>query len=86
MCSNTLTRSKFKGLFDFVFVSSRFAQIIGEDFFRDILLPDKRSVVVVETAKFLVPIHQDLKSEFNKKVVELAQTSKLTLLPSKSQA
>ncbi len=75
-------KSKFKHLFDAVFVSSRVAQIISEPYFSDLLrgnqpvnssaTPPQPSVVVVETSKFLLPLSDKEKMLFDSRIVEYA--------------
>jgi len=74
--SATLSKTKFQGLFDGVFVSSRAAQIIGEQWFYG-LSRNGDSTYVVETGKFLVSVSKDVQAEVAKKEVELALKSGL---------
>lgn len=74
--STILSKNKFQGLFDGVFVSSRAAQIIGEQWFYD-LSRNGDSTYVVETGKFLVSVSKDVQAEVAKKEVELALKSGL---------
>lgn len=74
--STTLSKTKFQGLFDGVFVSSRAAQIIGEQWFRS-LSRNGDSTYVVETGKYLVSVSKDVQAEVAKKEVELALKSGL---------
>lgn len=74
--SATLSKTKFQGLFDGVFVSSRAAQIIGEQWFYG-LSRNGDSTYVVETGKFLVSVSKDVQAEVAQKEVELALKSGL---------
>lgn len=74
---SVLGKAKFRGLFDCVFVSSRSAQVLGEDFFGPLLSAHSGAYVAVETGKFLVPLSQDLKDELLRKEVELAEKAGL---------
>jgi len=69
--SATLSKAKFEGHFDGVFVSSRAAQIVGEQWFHN-LSRSQNSMYVVETGKYLVSVSKDVQAEVAKKEVELA--------------
>lgn len=84
-CSHVLQKSKYQGLFNGIFVSSRYAQILGEPYFRGLLNTSYgRGFVAAETAKFIIPLNQDTKSEFQKKLEEFAQVAGYEKLEGKS--
>ena len=64
-------------MFDGIFVSSRFAQVLSEEYFPELLVSDGSSFVAIESAKFVVPLSQDVKSEFLKKEEEFAAKANL---------
>lgn len=73
-CSNILQKSRYQGLFNGIFVSSRYAQIIGEPYFPGLLNKTAgRSFVAAETAKYVVPLNQDTKQEFEKRLEEFGR-------------
>lgn len=80
--STLLSKSKWKGMFDLVFVGSRFAQILGEDYFADLLV-EGSGIAAVESAKFLVPLSQEVKNEFLKKEEEFAAKANLKKMTGK---
>lgn len=83
-CSSVLQKSKYVGLFNGIFVSSRYAQILGEPYFRGLLNTScGRSFVAAETAKFIIPLNQDIKCEFQKRLEEFAQGAGIEKLESK---
>ena len=87
-------KPRFRNFFHVAFVSARYAHLLKEDCFRDILVRPTRTervasgdgsvveqvgaVVAVETAKFLVNLNKDLKQEFVNKIDEYCQGSGLT--------
>jgi len=81
-CSTVLQKSKYKGLFDGIFVSSRYAQILGESYFGELL--NKSSFVAAETAKFVVPINKETRDEFVKKQEEFAKQFQYERMKSKN--
>jgi hypothetical protein len=68
---------KYKNLFHGVFISSRFSAILKEETFKDILVSsppakedDYPNIVAVETLKYLIPINNDIRQEYNKRIQE----------------
>jgi hypothetical protein len=71
---------KYNNLFHGVYVSSRFSAILKEETFKDILVSSSPSsptnedeypnIVAVETLKYLIPINNDIRQEYNKRIQE----------------
>lgn len=77
---DVLNKPKYSNFFDAVFVSSRAAQVINEDFFGGIL-KDEGGVVAVETAKFFTQMpKKEQKEEFVAKVESYASKHNLKKL------
>lgn len=81
-CSTVLQKSKYQGMFNGIFVSSRYAQILGEPYFPGLL--SEQSFVAAETAKFIIPLNQDIKGEFQKRLVDFAHGFGLEKMEGKS--
>lgn len=62
--SAVLTKPRWQGFFDTVFVSARAASCLEHEWFAQVLREDGLGLVAVETAKFLVPLTRDQKTEF----------------------
>lgn len=62
--SAVLTKPRWQGFFDAVFVSARSGGCLEHDWFAQVLRDDGLGLVAVETAKFLVPLTMDQKTEF----------------------
>jgi len=62
--SAVLTKPRWQGFFDTVFVSARAASCLEHEWFAQVLREDGLGLVAVETAKFLVPLTKDQKTEF----------------------
>jgi len=77
-CSTLLNKSKYQGFFDGIFVSSRYAQILGEEYFGGLLNPTSKSFVAAETAKFVVPLNSDIHHDFLAKQEEFAKGFRYT--------
>ena len=82
--STDTVKSKYQHKFDVVFVSSRVAQVVSESYFPMLLRSqkdgnkdsvastDKKSVVCMESSKYLVPLSKQEKKLFDSKIVEYA--------------
>jgi hypothetical protein len=82
--SSFMAKTKLQGLFDGIFVSSRAAQILGEEGFRA-LSRNKHAVVAVEGAKFLSALNDDTQKALNAKEVELAAAAGLKKIDGKKK-
>lgn len=75
-----IAKPKFKNMFDMVYVGARSAQIVQENYFHDLLACNKndnvnastsmKSVVAVEGAKYLIPLADNEKLQYDKKIEE----------------
>ena len=71
----TLGKSKFKGLFDMAFVSSRTVHLIEQPVFREML--KEKALVVAESAKFLCPLGKEARVGYEEKVTSYAKEAGL---------
>ena len=75
---SSITKPKFEGFFDGIFVSARSAQCIQQDSFKKLLKkPNNESssgggLIAVETAKFFVPLSKKMQKDFTDKEEEYA--------------
>lgn len=84
--THLLSKPKFQGLFDAVFISARYAQYMEDDFLSNVLnkQENKKALIAVETAKFLVTLSGDVKKAFSEKLDEFSEKKswrKLTEAP-----
>ena len=81
--SGTFDKSKYEGFFDVVFVSARAAHVVSQPFFKKILKTTdngEKTLVAVESSKFLVPLSKDMRTGFDGKILEYATKSGLKKL------
>jgi dynein assembly factor 3 len=70
--NDILNKSKYKNMFDGIYVSSRIGQCMEQDYFKDLLKNDEKNpvVVAIETAKYIVTLNKDTKKAFQEKEIE----------------
>ena len=76
-----LDKPTFQGMFDLLFLSSRSAHIMGNPLMPSLLCKDSNPVVVVEGSKFVVPINNQTRIDFNNKIQEFADNAGLHKIP-----
>ena len=76
--AQTELKSKYKHLFDIVYVSNRVGQILQENYFDDLLKANdekqtsSHSILCVETVKYMVTLNNKEKTLYNDKIMEFA--------------
>ncbi len=70
--NDILNKSKFKHMFDAIYVSSRIGQCMEQDYFIDLLRNDEKKpiVIAIETAKYIVTLNKETKKAFQEKEIE----------------